>query len=581
MSALEALDGPWSKIYTRMAADIQGQGHEAAGEDLPLPTVPGAFVTPVEAYARAVPDMSLKLSLPVALAAYSVAGQGAYWMNLPLRGGAKLEVPMIFQSTVIAPSGYGKSTVLNPLVKILDQLNYRGIVARKKIATELADAVIMKLSDDGMSSAGEEEKVRKIYSHGACKRLTLDSGTPEGVRSALVSGGSMAGIMTAEPDILREISGYAKDGGTYRYLLDGWGGDKISVVRAEKSMLIPRCCLPYCIVVQPIAFEQFNKSARGNEDQGVSSDSAVGRGLYGRSWMLRVGWDAKPKEAFGLVSDHGLEMGQVSDLMQAQIMLGDRMEELARRADEYRARMGITIGWEEAAMTDLEGLVPHPDLPAPVWLTLAPDALMDYACIHNLRLALIDLVSELELQAPGTDRLFMPMVSRLVQHIMRLAMELQLAFDPQSSEVEKWAVRDAGSRIVPWLFGEWCREMKAYAEAATVAMAEAEIKKNPRGIDLTPEGSMVRAIHKLRADLNADLDADDHTFRKADVVDRALSWHPSSSRPELRGKFNEAFDRMVEQKWLEEIKLLPPVGSKGGRPRLTYKATVVGKLNGI
>lgn len=579
LDALRA-EPEWSGVFDRVAAALQGKA--APAED-PGAVADGGPVSCLESYARAVsgassPGVSLALTLPMALTVGSVAGQGAYWTRIVGQQGNRLDVPMIVQSTLIAPSGYGKSTSLEPLVGMLDRLDRQGHGRRSKIITEHYAAVAKALEDQGVPLAGEAdlEKIKKIYNSGKCKRLTLDSGTPEGVRRTLLRGGGCTGILTAEPDILQEISKYSKDGsGTFRYLLDGWGGAKIGVARGEREMVIPRAVLPYCIVVQPVAFEQFNAQRAEKNAGGLASDSAIGRGLYGRSWLARVEGFAGVGPAYGLPSEE--TAGLVNGVAGAAIAVESALEKVMIRSDEYRAAMGVLIGWEEASSQDAESVMEAPKLPARLWLGLAADAQWPFVQVQNMRLAMIELVQQLEAGAVGAERLLMPMVTRWTQHVLRLAQVLTLTVDPAAVDIGGWAVRDASLRLGPWLLEHWCAEMYRYQEAATVALLEQEVRNNKSGDDLTFEGRIIAAMVALRDE--SGLPGDEMVWGRLMVIEKAKRRTSSMSRAALTGPLSEAFAGIVKKGWLSEI-VTAPSGGKG-RPVVRYKRTGMGQLAGL
>lgn len=587
---LEVLRGDpeWSAVFDRAVDALSGKA--APGGD-PGKAVAGPE-TVLETYARAVsgassPGVSLALTLPMALTVGSVCGQGAFWARVKLSGGGRLDVPMILQSTLIAPSGYGKSTSLDPLVQMVDRLNRDGIGRRGKLIADKHAAVVEVLKKDmPLLEQTELDKIRGIYAAGKCKRLTLDSATPEGVRRALLRGGAVAGILTAEPDILREIAGYAKDGGTFRWLLDGWGGAKIGVGRGDKEMVVPRAVLPYCIVVQPSAFESFNL-ARADGGGGLAADSAIGRGLYGRSWLVRVEGFAGVGAAYGLngaLAGLGLA-GGMSGPGGALAAASGVMEALMVRSDPYRAAMGVCIGWEDAASRDAEGVMDPPVLPKRVWLEIGAGAEWDFGMLQNLRLALIEAVQQMEAVAPGSEQLFMPMATRVTQHVLRLALVLALSVDPGTVDIPGWALRDAGMRLLPWLLEHWALEMHRYQAAAVQALLEVEIKNNTRGDDLTPRGQIISAVRQHLAEQTAlsgedDADADDVVFSRGEIVFLAKCKVRAAARPDLTNPLNGAFTELVAEGSLVAEKQAA-AGGKGGKPVVRYRRTQLGKMHGL
>lgn len=571
-------DPKWAAMYSRMTNAMLGTGSLAVG-DPGLPEGGWENVTVLEKYARAItetssPEISLALTFPMALVACSVAQQGALWLKIAQPGGHSLKVPGILQATLIAPSGYGKSNALDPLVEMMDSLNRAGITRRKKMVNVWSDAEIQKqtakistakgVAASPSAGAVDEKGIRALYQFGLCKRLTLDSGTPEGIRRALLRGGGVGGIMTAEPDVLREISGYAKDGGTFRWLLDGWGGAKIGVARGDREMVVPRAALPYCIVVQPSSFDQFNQSRIEKEG---GTDSAIGRGLYGRSWLVRIeGW-----KSAGLAFGMGAQ-GNTQIVGKALAGIELALEKIMRRTDEYRAKMGVVIGWEDAASRDEEGDTGVPPLPEQVWMELAPDAMFDYTMLQNVRLAFIEDVSIAEASRPGLEKILMPMVTRITQHALRLAMALQLSVDPDAEVVEKWALRDATMRLLPWLIEHWAAEMHRYHLDGMQALLEFEVRNNIKAEDLTFESRVLKALSKVVDGKGGGAEA---TFTRSEVIRKARDQFRSSARLTLGSQLEDAFEDLLARKWISKQ------GTVGTAASVVYARTPVGIANGL
>lgn len=497
-AAILATDPEWWDLYQGIRDCLVG------GQAIPLeepgPPVEGAPVTCIEDLARAMstggsPRVSLGVTFPLALVAASVACQGAVVVKAERSGdGDWLRVPVIEQATVIAPSGYGKSTALVPVEKLLTDLN-------RDAAHERQLLVNGWLADLGTAGPGVDQELwGKILRFGVCRRLTLDSGTPEGMRSALLAGGGVAGVLTAEPDVLREINGYAKDGGTFRWLLDGWDAHKIGVLRATREMVVPRAALPYAIMVQPAAFDEFNQS-RAAATSG-RSDAAISRGLYGRSWLVRITtWEKPEAWALGGGSKNGI--GPVA------AALGDFKNTLGGifgRTNAYRAAMGVQIGWHEEGSPDDSGLPVELGfvgglLPKFIELELEELCTLDYGMLQNMRLALAEDVRRYtEDEAAGQDtgelsgmgEVLMPLISRVVQHALRVAALLALTDNPACGVVPLWALRDAVFRWMPWLMHKWSMEMWAYRLASLEYAIEADVRGNPGQREMTT-GGMAKA----------------------------------------------------------------------------------------
>lgn len=489
-------DPDWATCFERLKTAMME--NLTFPNDDPGQPVDGVDQTVLEKYARHVssqsnPKVSLALTLPMALAACSVACQGGIWFRtLDADSGDWYEAVNNIQTTIIASSGYGKSTSLKPLERMLYELDKEALAEREKLAEKyLAEHI----EDAPVADAGLWQK---IYRYGHCPRLTADSGTPEGIRGALLNGGGVVGVMTAEPDVLQEINRYAREssGGSFKWLLSGFDGEHAGVLRAQSDMVIPRVCVPYVIMVQPAAFEDFNHGGRG------AGDSAIDRGLYGRSWLVRV--QARPKIEYGYgMAPSGSKIpaggpvGLLSPLAVLRSEVRDLFKALIKRTNPYRVRMGAAIGWHEAVSRGEKPAGAGVALPPRRWLTLAEDAEWAYAQVQNLRKAMITTVDETISAEDGSSSLkplLDPMILRITDQTMRLAITLTLSRDPGAKEIPGWAVRDAGLRLLPWLVEHWAAEMHRHREARIRDQLERDLKDNVSGQNLTISAQIPEAI---------------------------------------------------------------------------------------
>lgn len=597
-SALAA-DPAWAAAFEAVAGAFAGK---PSVFELSSERVPGAPLSGVERWARAQP-VHLEIGVPLALVAVSTAGQGGIWGQVPVvdhAGVGTLRIPGIVQSTMVAPSGYGKTTVLGPVVRMLDKVNEAGRVERIEMMGQARDKILGALEAvggavmaggggagaGGSGGAGKSSKaeteaaaerraaVGRMIRSGYCHGLTEDAGTPEGIRRALLDGGGVVGVLTAEPDLLIETAAYRKDGGSLRYLLDGWGGDKIRVARATGYMVIPRACMPYAVIIQPSSFESFVEMQRANnKGGGLGEDSAVGRGLYGRSWLTAVSGMVMAETAYGLSLPGTVGAGGVGGEKDAGIVgvLDERAAAsgeltgicyaLAGRTNSYRARMGLRMGWEAlASVGDTHG-IEMPELPARDVMSLSADALGSYAQVQNMRLGLMNAVQQMEAQYPGTERVFMPMASRWTQHVLRTAMLLALSVDPGTVDIPDWAVRDAGQRMCVWLASLWAGRMRAYVANTIDEMVERAAKDNPKGVDRSRIGTLLGVVRTAVTEAeDTGLGGSGFSFTKSFVVKRACRQGSSRQRATLAGAFSETFDQLVAEGYLEVVVPEGPVG---------------------
>jgi hypothetical protein len=264
----------------------------------------------------------------------------------------------------------------------------------------------------------------------------------------------------------------------------------------------------------------------------------------------------------------------------AGLVLEDGLEALLMRTEDYRCRMGVFIGWEEALGggdgREAADVVKAPGEPDKVWLTLTEAARAEYAMVQNLRTAMIDAVHRLEADGQGAETVLMPMASRWTQHVLRVAAVLALGVDPAATQIADWAVRDAGQRVVPWLLEFWCREMADYREAALAATIEQEVKFNPRGADLTPIGQVVEVMVELALE-QIKVGAEKPMWYRGKVLGKLKNRVRGAARNAVNKSFADAFDQMVTEGVLEKNTAEPKPG-KGGRPAVWYTpGPIVGK----
>jgi hypothetical protein len=606
LDVIEMAGPEWSGTWQRCKAALEGR---AVPDADPGPVVAGGQMGVAESWARAVSgsnggQIALPLTLPLALVTTSICCQGAIWVQAPLDDGDPLEVPVIIQSLAVAPSGYGKSTVLDPLVKMLLRLYRAGHGRRSGIVKGILDQglVAVDLAAAGAKAAGQlvadevwdaaRGALGKITEKGRCGDLLVDQSTPEGVRRSLQLGGSMTGVLTAEPDILREVGAYAKDAGSLRFFLDGWGASRIGVNRAERKMVIPAAVVPFAILMQPQSFDAFNRDrtdgGSGGGVGGVAADSAVGRGFFGRSWLVRIPAAARSRTPFGMNGGGGGGSGGVGVLKPvtaAGVVFEDMAEALLMRTEDFRVRMGVFIGWEEALGggdgREAADVVKAPGEPDKVWLSMTEAARAEYAMVQNLRTAMIDAVQRLEADGSGAETVLMPMAARWTQHVLRVAAVLTLGVDPAAVVIEDWAVRDAGQRVCVWLLEHWCREMADYREAAQAATIEQEIKFNPRGADLTPLGQVVEVLNAMAAEQMAGGAAAAPAWGRAVVLAKMRNKVRGAARDAVNKAFADAFDELVTAGALAKKTTESKAGGKGGRPKVWFEPGALAHKYGV
>lgn len=544
--------GDWDAAAARIVAMINGAEDPLEGA---LPEGPGSGRL-LEAFARqfeADYGVELGLSLPSLMTGFTGAMQGGFTAPVMVKVKPRevIHTAVVMQFMGIAEAGQQKSTllkeVMDPLRSAVDKL---AADERRQTALAWREQAKAAFGDKGNSVDGNAALWEKVYAGGICGSSVTDQGTPEGIRNNIVRMGGHRVILTAEPDILREISAYANKGsggGSIGLLLRGWDQEDLSVDRAGTDALYVRePSLPYAILVQPESFTKYTGGADG-------SDDFVDRGLFSRTWLWRA--ERVPvMDEFGEEELAGLEaVGSFDDIPASALnalreKLAGRMAVVAQRSNDYRVSKGLEQAWK-ATGADL--WMPRPKTVQRERLGFDGVAgLKTHLKVQRMRVALRRAVREADALSPGAATIIDPLAQRFTAHVMRMAAILSLADDPGATVVDTAHMEDVATRLIPWLWSGWWRVLRNRLEENAKTMVAEAVLKNPKGIDLSAGAKVLRAL--ARMEKKGGVAAMDG-FRPSDIFASAKASFPKSERSGINGLLRKELDRITAEGLVELV----------------------------
>lgn len=497
--------GDWAGATQRIVKMIQG------GDDPLEGALPEGYGSQrlLEAFARefeAENGMELGMAFPTMLAGFSGACQGAFLAPMVKNVQPSLALKwtsLVIQFIGVAEAGQQKSTLLNEVMDPLKRALDRGPAAehRRSLVEKLRKEAMDGFGSTGLKVDGDTAAWEKVYNGGLCPSSITDQGTPEGIRNNIVRHGGHRVILTAEPDVLAEISQYQNRGagGSIGLFLRGWNQEDLAVDRAGTDALYVRePSLPYVIMLQP---DSFQKHTGGN---GQGDDDFIDRGLFSRSWLWKservpisdLGDGAETDWALDDLDLSGLDLGatETGPLWNMRGVLAERMEAVALRSNPYRVAKGLEQAWREHKVL----WMPRPE--DVVREKLEFDGLAGVKegwRVQLMRARIRQAVAEADAVTRGVATLLDPMAVRFTDHVMRIAAVLTLASDPDAKTVDTGHVEDVATRLMPWLWAGWLRVMRERLEASAALAVEESVLKNPKGMDLSAGGVILRSLAKL------------------------------------------------------------------------------------
>jgi hypothetical protein len=468
-------------------------------------------------------NMELGMALPVLLAAFSGATQGGFTVPMLRKISphpSYLWVPTVVQFLGLAEAGQQKSTLLGEIAPTLKKaLDREGADDRRELVNQWRAEEMKKAEQDGVKIDANAADWEKVFSGGLCPSSYTSSGTPEGVRDWLVDNGGHRAILTAEPDIFREVSAYAGKGavGSVENFVDGWDQEDKNKDRAGKKDLFMRePSLPCVLLMQPGPFRQHTAPRGGSDDY-------VDRGVFSRmliwetqqslvepqlpdldDWELPEDWD--PEKPIG------------SELGVLREKLEQRMTSVVLRSNRYRVSKGVERSY---ALAKLLWDMPRPTLLQEARIPLHLDGTDGHKIawrVQQMRAMLIAAAQVAEKEIPGTGAILEPFARRFSSHVMRLAAVLSLADDPGAVAVDTGHVEDVATRLMPWLWWGWWRVMRARMEETGQAGISEGLLGNSKDKDLTGRDLMLRVMAEME---KADGPASAGGFTPSQVIKKA------------------------------------------------------------
>lgn len=502
------LSGPWldaAKLITSSMID------GVDPRDLTLPA--GEFSdVGLERYAReycaAAGNASLAVVYAVAAVGVCTATQGAWTTLCPLHGGGYLEIPTIQYAMAVADSGVGKSTILDAARRPLRRALAAGVDWRTRRMAELRGQAERWArehipEEQGLGARFDPKPFAEVFNAGVCPTTLVKDPTMEALGQILVSNGGHGTVASAEAEIFRSMAAYSSDGGSLSLLLDQWSQEQISTIRVTRGITeMDDVSLNLIVLFQSSVFADITGGVTGRPGGG---DSFIERGVFGRAWAIRAahlgGYERLARyyadeEDTEFVGD-GMMLpdGGKTPLGWALHDYEDALHGLVEDSNAYRAAKAIHRQWRLGLMTHgADFQVPEPEPPARHEMRLDAKARQAYRRVQRLRLyvesALADDRVDEDIRA-----VFVPLASRLTQHVMREAAAISLGAGYRV--VSARAIEDAATRIIPWRVAQTADALLTrQAEVATAQMAQAAVS-NPNNIDTSTKGIVAKHLAVL------------------------------------------------------------------------------------
>lgn len=496
--------GDWQGAVGRISKIIAGEEDPLEGA-LPEGYASGMLLEQVARQIETDRGIELGMALPTVVAAFSGATQGGFEVPLPFIDpeSGKLNraygPSIVCQFLGIAEAGQQKSTLLKEVVEPLKTaLDREAAEHRRKVVEKWRKAAMDAFGSTGNTVDQDAAAWEKVYNGGLCPSSLTDQGTPEGIRNNIVRHGGHRVILTAEPDVLMEVSQYANKGtgGSIGLFLRGWGQEDLAVDRAGTDALYAReVSLPYVILLQPDSF--VNHTGAGGK-----GDDFVDRGFFSRTWL----WQAERTVAAEVDDDWDFGDLDLAEAFSTPFAtpfgaLREQMEQamcqVAVRSNEYRVSKGLEQSWKESKFL----WMPRPKEVHRERLDLdGPEGLRAVLRVQKMRALVRQAVAERDAVERGAAKLIDPMAVRLTDHAMRWAANMTLAADPEAKAVDTDLIEDVATRILPWLWSGWMKVMRARLEHKAQEDYEESFLKNPQQHDLRPGKQILKAMVKLQAD---------------------------------------------------------------------------------
>lgn len=502
------LHGPWLAAAQQIVLSMT-EGVDPRDLELPL----GEFSEEgVERYAReycaAAGNASLGVVYAVASVGVCTATQGAWTTLCPLHGGGYLEVPTIQYAMAVADSGVGKSTILDAARRPLKRALTAGVNWRTERMGELRGLAERwtrenLAEEQGLGAKFDPKPFAAVFNAGVCPVTVVKDPTMEALGQILVSNGGHGTVASAEAEIFRSMAAYNTDGGSLSLLLDQWSQESISTIRVTRGITeMDDVSLNLMVLFQTDVFADVTGGVGGKTGGG---DSFISRGMFGRSWVVRAahlgGYErlaqhyADEQDLEFIGDGMTLPGGEKTDLGWALHDYEDHLRSLVEESNVYRSAKAVHRAWRIGLLEHgADYQVREPEPPVRHEIRLDAKARRAYRAVQRMRLyveaALADDRVNDDIRA-----IFVPLASRLTQHVMREAAVISLGAGYRT--VGERAILDAATRIIPWRVTQTADALLTrQAEVTEVLMAQAAVS-NPNNIDTSTKGIVAKHLALL------------------------------------------------------------------------------------
>lgn len=556
----------WEAATRRIINSLMHPDADSVETELPL-GLPDLAENWARTFVEENPDRDLRLALPALWAVTSAAGEGAFYTRMP---GENYTVPLILHFIGLAPSGSGKTS----LIERLDPLIKQGLAAGRRWRLEWAREALGKLrAAAGPDTPLDDQVATGILKPASCHDTLTGSGTPEGLRDNLVAFGGHRFIFTDEADALQELSLYSNRGPSITILCRGWDQGDISVDRAAKDgklnpISIPKASLPLMMLVQPSMFNSC-----------TAEDVWDNKGALSRM-LLMPGKDSDVPEDYvphKRSSQAELEL-DLEDVPSIDWPVLIALRSLSERGSVYRARKAVDRQLEKVqdTLADVDLIAEYLSSQPLGSVQLGWDqaGIAVHSKVQQMRLDILRAV-QAKTREDGVEPPALPAFgARFTQHVYRVAMARTLLENPAAGRMSADIVADTAVRVMPWLVAGWAQVMAGRAGEAQDAAVEKVFQRNPRGQDQSPQGLLLRTLGNGKNEAGEyapGLFAPAAVFMRKEILDK-VSRMGGRNRTAVRQVCAAVFDQMVESgDWVDTVK----TGRKtvAGQETVAYRLT--------
>jgi len=560
-------------------------------------------------YCEADPRADLGVMYGLAAVATMTCAQGGLMLRAPKAEGGWLEVPAIMHFMAEADSGWRKSTALAAVKRPMDRALALGVARRRDIAADAAKATMAaaQAASGGTGSGANDsggggvvgdadylkelrKQVNEVFGAGVCPLTYIKDPTVEALRNLAVDNGGCAAVLSGEADVFRNLTAYGGDAGALTFFLDLWDQDSIETARVSGGVKFMRnVALNLAVLFQTEVFAEVTGGGRGVR----GSDSFVSRGVFGRAWVVEAFTSGGHEATAAAYSDKadvtwsGLDglgagdgVGALTPLGEAQVDLEAAWGALVADTDVYRAVKGRLRAWESGAMAKgADWLVPRSavlaDLPT-AWggggqggddvprgdVALDVAGRLEYRRVQRLQAALEAAIGTAE---DDIRMMWSPLISRVVQHVLRDALATELAAGGRV--VRGAAVADAAVRLLPWRWGMMASALVKRADEIAGEALAASAAGNPKGESRDTDDIVRKVLIRMAREEPA---RRAHGFGREEIIRKALSTvNPKTARRGMSPLLRKALEAMAARPG-SGVTAVPGAKDATGKPSALY-----------